>query len=196
MCYKSEDKKELLCQKSVRNEEGDLEFSEILCSSSCSMRTTVEIELVGDGNAHVILDTLEHGCKETPCALDGQRDEDICRQTYSIDGVDVYCQYSDEHQAFDCCCSGRNCNTPEVWENWYTRQHRGEINKNCQVDNGKIILLSQILDVILIFLIVFLVGVLIRCIGCALIRGKQMRLEHKNKNLNPNNDQNSHALLS
>ena len=63
MCFKSEDRKELLCQKSVRNKEEDLEFSEILCSSSCSMRTTVEIELVGDGNAHVILDTLEHGCK-------------------------------------------------------------------------------------------------------------------------------------
>lgn len=50
---------------------------------------------------------------ETTCALDGQRDEDICRQTYSIDGVDVYCEYSDEHQAFDCCCSGKNCNTLE-----------------------------------------------------------------------------------
>ena len=65
MCLNAENKKELLCQKSVRNEDGNLDLTEIRCSSSCWMRTTVEIEIIGDRNAQVILDTLEHGCKGT-----------------------------------------------------------------------------------------------------------------------------------
>ena len=64
-------------------------------------------------SGHEIITRLESECK-----LDIHRDEDVCRQTYFINQVDVYCSYSKEKESYDCCCSGDNCNSPEGNLEW------------------------------------------------------------------------------
>lgn len=81
----------------------------------------------------------------------------------------------------------------QVWETWFSKQHRGEIDygaDNCIQTDERTFLLSQIIIVVLLFVILILIGVLIRCIGCALIRKK------RNEQSEQRNNRNSHALIS
>ncbi|CBY23984.1 unnamed protein product [Oikopleura dioica] len=186
-------KKEIICQKSHENENGVLTFTNVSCGTSCWMRTNAVLTRTGERNAHVVPISFEHGCNESECKLDFHRDADVCRQTYFINQVDVYCYYSEVKESYDCCCSGNNCNTPEVWETWFSKQHRGEIDynaDNCADSKERGILLSKIVDIALLFVIIILIGVLIRCIGCALIRKK------RNERRDLESNRNSHALIS